>query len=76
MTCEELEAKLNSQKAALLRLQAEEIAYYASLRGGTNPDQFANQTSNYGAYADYLSAKSAYETAARRYSDTARGVRG
>jgi hypothetical protein len=76
MTCEELNAKLNSQKAALLKLQAEEMTYYAILRFDRDADSFANQTSNLGAYSDYLEAKSAYERASRLYSAAARGVRG
>jgi len=78
VNCEELIAKIKSQKAALLRLQAEEMAYYARLRGGTDPDQFANQTSASGAFSDYLDAKAAYERAARAYAAAVGGggVRG
>lgn len=62
MNCEELKAKLNSQKAALLRIQAEEIANSAG-------------NGSY-LYAEYLDAKADYERASRNYAALSKGVRG
>ena len=62
MNCDELKAKLDSQKAALLRIEAQEIADTAS-------------NGSY-LYAEYLAAKSEYESAARQLAALTRGVRG
>lgn len=51
MTCEELEARLKSQKAALLRLQALEMAY----------------RSNDVRLGEYYDAKQEYERTVREY---------
>lgn len=61
MNCEELKARLNSQKAALLKIQAREIANSAA-----NGSYF---------YAEYLDAKADYERAARTYAALSRGIR-
>jgi hypothetical protein len=59
MNCEDLKARLNSQKAALLRIQAREIA---------------NTGANGGyLYAQYLEAKARYERAVRAYASLVRG---
>jgi hypothetical protein len=63
MNCEELKAKLNSQKAALLRIEAESMLM--GTRGGGST-----------VYADYLRAKSDYANALRHLSAMTRGVRG
>ncbi len=62
MNCEELVARLKSQKAALLKIQNREIINTA--RNGSN------------LYSEYLEAKADYERAARLYSSLSRGVRG
>ena len=63
MTCEELKARLNSQKGALLRIQAQEIAAAAG-------------NSERNLYAEYLEAKSAYENALRQLYALSKAVRG
>jgi hypothetical protein len=62
VNCTELTARLDSQKIALLKIEANEIAKSAS--NGSF------------LYAEYLEAKANYERAARLYSSLSRGVRG
>lgn len=59
MNCDELTARLTSQKAALLKIQAREIANTAS-NGGY-------------LYAEYLQAKADYERAVRSYAALVKG---
>lgn len=80
MTCEELRARLNSQKAALLRLQAEEAAYYAnqfSPYGNysrlSSFDELGTRTRVSGCLGEYEAAKAAYDSAYKRYQQALRG---
>lgn len=63
MNCDELIAKLKSQKAAILRIQAETIR--RSYQG-----QFDEGDS---AYAKYCQAKIRYEKALRTYNSLLKG---
>ena len=77
MNCEELKARLTSQKAALLRLQAQEMAFFASQfppSGSlSNADDIGTRTRVSDAYPEYFAAKSAYDSASRRYAQALRG---
>jgi hypothetical protein len=53
MTCEELNARLISQKAALMRMQAQERAFYARIGGH--------------GYDDFVAAKAEYDKASSLY---------